>query len=143
MVEHEGSRISLITLAPGLFGGRFSPTKHSAPFTAISKHARGEIFLIATPTPGGWFYRLDYPYYSWAETVVRPRIARRDLTSALATLNDKEGNTDGRWKTDNREMTSAVKFLDSSATLAASRLEPDEVVSVLQTADSRAASSVV
>lgn len=140
----EYSNVSLITLAPELFDGvGFSPTKHSAPYTAISKFAKGELFLIAIPTTGGWFYRLDYPYYSWAETVVRPRVIRRDLSNALQLLNSKESNRDGRWQTDNREMTSAVKFLDSSATLAASRLEPDEVVSVLQTADSRAASSVV
>jgi hypothetical protein len=91
------------------------------------------MFLIATPASGGWFYRLDYPYYSWAETVVRPRIARRDLTNALAILNDKERNSDGRWKTDNREMTAAVKFLDAAGTFAVSRLEPEEVLVALST----------
>ena len=89
------------------------------------------MFLIAIPTTGGWFYRLDYPYYSWAETVVRPRIERRDLTNALALLNDKEANRDGRWQIDNREMTSAAKFL-SRGTLAASRLEPDDVAEILR-----------
>jgi hypothetical protein len=122
VVEDRESRISIITLAPDL----------SNPHYAIAKHARGEMFLIATPTTGGWFYRLDYPYYSWAETVVRPRIPRRDLTNALAILNEKEGNRDGRWKTDNREMTSAVKFLDAGRALAVSRLEPHEVVAILE-----------
>ena len=123
VVENEDSRISLITLAPNLV----------SPFAAISKHARGELFVIATPTTGGSFYRLDYPYYSWAETVVRRRIARRGLTDALATLNDKEGNRNGRWQMDNREMTSAVRFLNSDKTFAVSRLEPDEVLAVLST----------
>jgi len=128
----EYSDISLVTLAPELFDGAgFSPTKHAAPYTAISKFAKAAFFLIAIPTTGGWFYRLDYPYYSWAETVVRPRIERRDLTNALALLNDKEANRDGRWQIDNREMTSAVKFL-SNATLAASRLEPDDVAEILR-----------
>jgi hypothetical protein len=122
VVEHEASRISLITLAPGL-----SDTSY-----AIARHARGEVFLITTPTNGGWFYSLDYPYYSWAETVVRPAIPRRDLTNALSMLNEKEGNQDGRWKTDNRTLTSAVKFLDAGGTLAVSRLEPDDVIGVLQ-----------
>jgi hypothetical protein len=131
VVENEAARISLITLKPGL----------SSPFSAISKHARGAMFLIATPASAGWIYRLDYPYYSWAETVVRPRIARRDLTNALATLNEKERSREGRWQTDNREMTSAVKFLDANAAFAASRLEPDEVVSVLESSVSRAAGS--
>ena len=123
VVENEASRISLITLKGGLW----------SPFAAISKHARGEMFLIATPASDGWSYRLDYPYYSWAETLVRPRIPRRDLTNALATLNDKETNRDGRWKTDNREMTSAVKFLNADGTFGVSRLAPDDVLAVLST----------
>ena len=133
VVENESSRISLVTLKPGL----------ASPFAAVAKHARGEMFVIATPASGGWIYRIDYPYYSWAETVVRPRIARRDLTGALAMLNDKEGNADGRWKTDNREMTAAVKFLDAGGAFAVSRLEPDEVVAVLESSAVRAATSIV
>ncbi len=133
VTEYSDGRISLITLAPELFDGAgFSPTRHSAPFTAISKFAKGELFLIAIPTTGGWFYRIDYPYYSWAETIVRPRIEHRDLSSALTLLNEKESNRDGSWQTDNREMTSAVKFLDSARTLVASQLEPHAVVEVLQ-----------
>src|SRR5262249_50633590 len=119
----------------------FSPTRHSAPYTAISKFARGQIFLIAIPTSSGWFYRIDYPYYSWAETVVRPHIARRDVSPALQLLNSKETSLEGPWQTDNREMTSAVKFLDTGGTLAASRLQPDEVAEVLQKSSSLAAVS--
>lgn len=137
----EQADISVITLAPQLFDGvGFSPTRHSAPYTAISKFAKGRLFLIAIPTTSGWFYRIDYPYYSWAETVVRPHIARRDLTPALQALNSKETQA-GRWQTDNREMTSAVKFLDTSGTLAASGLQPDEVADVLQQSSSLAAVS--
>ena len=123
VVENEASRISLITLQPGL----------SSPFAAISKHARGELFLVATPISGGWFYRIDYPYFSWADTVVRPHIPRRDLTNALATLNDKESKREGRWQTDTRELTAAVKFLDAGGAFAVSRLEPDDVLAVLNT----------
>jgi hypothetical protein len=119
----EYSKISLVTLVPELF--EFSPT-------AISKYAHGELFVIGIPIGGGWFYRLDYPYYSWAETVVRPRIARRDLSGALQLLNSKESNREGRWQMDDREMTSAVKFLDSDRTLAISRLEPQDVVEALE-----------
>ena len=142
VTEYSDTRISLITLAPEIFDGAgFSPTRHSAPFTAISKFAKGELFLIAIPNSAGWFYRLDYPYYSWAETVVRPQVKRRELSSALQLLNSRESNRDGSWKTDNREMTSAVKFLDGTGTLAASRLEPHEVVDVLQNTFSLAATS--
>ena len=125
VIENEASRISLVTLAPGL----------SSPFAAIAKHARGELFLIATEASGGWFYRIDYPYYSWADTVVRPHIPRRDLTNALAVLNDKETNREGRWQNDKREMTAAVKFLDGGGKFAVSRLEPDDVLAVLSAKD--------
>ena len=142
VTELSDTKISLITLAPQLFDGAgFSPTRHSAPYTAISKFANGQLFLIAIPTNSGWFYRLDYPYYSWAETVVRPHVQRRDLTTVLQLLNSKESNHEGRWKPDNREMTSAVKFLDSAGTLAASRLEPHDVAEVLTTYGSLAFSA--
>ena len=132
--EYPDSRISLVTLAADIFsGGGFSPTRHSAPFTAISKFAHGELFLIGIPANGGWFYRLDYPYYSWAETVVRPRIVHRDLSAALQLLNEREASGNGKWKKDNREMTSAVKFLNEDGSLAVSRLEPDQVVEALCT----------
>ena len=132
--EFAESRISLVTLAPEIFDGSgFSPTRHSAPFTAISKFARGEMFLIGIPADGGWFYRLDYPYYSWAETVVRPHIAHRDLSGALGALNEKETNREGQWKTDNREMTSAAKFLDNEGSLGVSQLQPDQVARILCT----------
>jgi hypothetical protein len=142
VAEYSDTKVSLITLPPNLSDGAgFSPTRHAAPYTAISKYAKGELFLIAIPTNAGWFYRIDYPYYSWAETVVRPRVERRDLTAVLQLLNSKESNYEGRWKTDNREMTSAVKFLDGAGTLAASRLEPHEVAEVLTTSSSLAFSA--
>ena len=133
--EFAESRISLVTLAPEIFDGSgFSPTRHSAPFTAISKFARGEMFLIAIPASGGWFYRLDYPYYSWADTVVRPHIPHRDLSAALLALNAKEANGERQWQRDSSEMTSAAKFFDESGSLGVSRLEPDDVVAALESA---------
>jgi hypothetical protein len=131
--EHGDARLSLITLAPEVFSpSGFNPTRHAAPFTAISRYAQGQIFLIATPFRDGWTYRIDYPYYSWAETVVRPRIKRHDFGSLISQLNQIEQNQSGFWKLDNSEMTSAVKFLDASKTLAASRLRPDDLVSLMQ-----------
>ena len=133
VTEYSDSKISLITLAPGLFSGSgFSPTRHAAPYTAISKYAHGELFLIAIPAGSGWFYRLDYPYYSWAETVVRPHVTHRDLGGALQLLNENESNREGRWQMDNHEMTSAIKFLGGNRTLAVSRLEPQDVVEALR-----------
>jgi hypothetical protein len=133
VAEYQDSGLSLITLAPEVFSASgFNPTRHAAPYTAISRYARGQIFLIATPFRDGWSYRIDYPYYSWAETAVRRRIKRHDFGVLISQLNQTEQNSDGRWKLDNSEMTSAVKFLDASNTPAASRLRPDELVNALQ-----------
>lgn len=77
-------------------------------------------------------YRIDYPYYSWAETRVRPSVKRHDFGALISQLNQIEQNRDGRWKLDNSEMTSVVKFLDASNTLAGSKLRPDEIVSLMQ-----------
>jgi hypothetical protein len=131
--EYQDARLSLITLAPEVFSpSGFNPTRHAAPYTAISRYARGQIFLIATEFRDGWSYRIDYPYYSWAETVVRPKVKRHDFGALISQLNQIEQNHDGRWKLDNSEMTSVGKFLDASNTLAASKLRPDELVSLMQ-----------
>jgi hypothetical protein len=130
--DHE-AKISLVTLAPDIFSpSGFKPTRHSAPFTAISHHARGEIFLIATPLDGGWAYRIDYPYYSWAETIVRPPIERRDFSSLIEHLNQLEGSAAGSWRLDSSELASAAKFSDQNGKLAASSLSLDEVASQLR-----------
>ena len=120
--------LSLLTLAPDVFGPNgFDPARDSAPFAAISKHAKGTLFLIATQLNGGWAYRIDYPYYSWAETVVRPAIDRRDLTLLLERLNQLEPSAKGRWEADTSELASAAKFA-SDGRLQASEIEPEEVV---------------
>jgi len=138
------SNVALICLAPEIFSNEgFNPTRHSAPYTAISKFARGELFVIATPTQGGWFYRVDYPYYSWAETVVRPKIERRDLSHVFEVLNEKEGNVAARWQIDSRELSSAAKLLDGQQTLAPSKLKPEEVAAEFAKTTLRAAGSSI
>jgi hypothetical protein len=130
--DHE-AKFSLVTLAPDIFSSvGFKPTRHCAPFTAIAHHARGEVFLIVTPLDGGWAYRLDYPYYSWAETIVRPKIERRDFSSLVARLNEAEQNSAGQWKIDTSELASAAKFSDRNGKLAASSLKLEVVTSELR-----------
>jgi hypothetical protein len=128
VTEFADSGVSLVVLAPEVFSpSGFNPTRHAAPYTAISQYAKGKLFLITTPFRKGWAYRIDYPYYSWAETIVRPRIERRDFTQLLAKLNELETASAGRWQLDQSEMTSAVKFLGSAGTPDASMLAPDDV----------------
>ena len=137
--EDAATGLSVVTLAPGLYGSQgFSPVRHNAPFTAISAHARGQVFLVALPMMEGWSYRVDYPYYSWAETVVRPRIEQRDFTPLVARLNELEqresrkGSEPGHWALDRNEMTSAVKFMDQTGMLSASTLAPETVAEELR-----------
>ena len=133
VAEYTEARISLVTLAPEIFSpSGFNPTRHAAPYTAISRYARGQIFLIATPLRDGWTYRIDYPYYSWAETVMRPKVKRHDFGALISQLNQIEESNEGRWKVDNSEMTSALKFLDPSNILTSSKLRPDKLVSLMQ-----------
>lgn len=127
--EQSDARLSIITLAPALFGPQgFDPARHVAPRTAISHHARGQLYLITTPVRGGCCYSADYPYYSWAETVVRPKVVRRDFNALMARLNELEQSSEGRWQLDDRELSSAFKFMDESGAQRASRLTPERVV---------------
>jgi hypothetical protein len=134
--EYTDVGLSVITLAPELFGpSGFKPTRHAAPFTAITHHARGQVYLIATPLKNGWSYRVDYPYYSWAETIVRPRIRRRDFAALIARLNELENNRQGRWMPDANELASAIKFMDQDGSSPApSGLEPDTVAEEMRAA---------
>jgi Family of unknown function (DUF6687) len=130
--DHEAG-LSVITLAPEIFSSSgFKPTRHSAPFTAISHHAHGELFLIATPLDDGWAYRIDYPYYSWAETIMRPKIRRSDLSQLMKQLNDLEKNTSARWRLDSSELASAAKFSEDNGSLAVSDIQPDAVASIVR-----------
>jgi hypothetical protein len=124
--------LSLVTLAPEIFGpSGFDSARNAAPFTAISRHAKGTLFLIATPLNAGWIYRIDYPYYSWAETVVRPAVPRRDFSLLLERLNELETSTTGQWQADSSELASAAKF-QGDGKLQSSELPPDEVLSQIR-----------
>src|SRR5256885_9787930 len=130
--EVSEAKLSIVTLAPEIFGpSGFQPAFHTAPFTAISHQAHGELFLIATPLDEGWAYRIDYPYYSWAETIVRPAIRRRDLSALIDQLNKVENSSSGSWRLDASELASAAKFSDPHGKLAASGLQPDDVAGQL------------
>ena len=133
--EDQASRLSVITLGQVIYGeAGFVPSLHTVPYTAIAHNARGEIFLIAIPMAGGWSYRIDYPYYSWAMTFVRPRIPRRDLGQLIERLNEMEGDAGGKWKADRSELTSAFKVTDAGGVQALSHLEPDAVAAELRAA---------
>jgi hypothetical protein len=133
--EDSEAKLSTVTLAPEVFGpSGFQPAFHTAPFTAISDQAHGELFLIATPLDEGWAYRIDYPYYSWAETIVRPRIERRDFTQLVTHLNESEQSANGHWRVDTSELASAIKFSHANGKLTESKLTPDIVANEIRAA---------
>lgn len=136
VVEEQDVKLSIVTLAPEIYGPEgFEPLQQTTPLTAISRYAHGQLFLIATPARDGWFYRIDYPYYSWAETVVRPRISRHNLSPVVEELNHLEaGERAGEWRVDSNELASAIKFLDRTGVPAVSKLTPDAVAKTLRRA---------
>ncbi len=129
--EYSDAGLCTITLAADAFGNTgFDPHNHAIPYSVISRYASGQLYLIGTPMRGGWYYQIDYPYYSWADTVVRPRIPRRDLSELFSTLNNLD-QPDGEWRLDHSEMTSAAKFLDTTGNPAPSRLQPEQVAELI------------
>lgn len=137
VIEHDQTGLSVITLDPAILSlNGFRPTRHVAPYTAIAHNARGSLFLVAAPSDGGWIYRIDYPYYSWAETQVRPQVVRRDFTQLLHQLNAEEREAAGpkaagEWRVDNSELSSAFNFSGSLGTPAVSFLDPSRVAALI------------
>jgi len=90
---------------------------------AISHHARGRVYLIASEAEGGWSFRVEWPYWSWAETVDRPRVTRVDLaplSERLAALDPS-----GLWRLVQSDLSPGLRG-------AGSRLEPGEVAAELR-----------
>lgn len=109
--------VSSIRLAAG--------TDEAAARHAISHHARGRVYLIAGEAPEGWSYRVDWPYWSWAETVDRPRIERVDLEPLAVRLRDLDPS--GLWRLDRSELSPGLRG-------GGSRLDPGQVASALRAA---------
>jgi hypothetical protein len=133
--EDAETGLSVVTLSRELYGARgFTPTRNAAPYTAITANARGRIYLIAVPLGRAWGYRVDYPYYSWAETVVRPPITRYDFAPLIARLAELEQNREGRWLINSEGLSSAFNFADADQHLRASSLSPERVADELRAA---------
>jgi hypothetical protein len=142
--EDAETGLSFVTLGRELYGANgFTPTRHAAPFTAITEHARGRVYLIAIPLADGWGYRADYPYYSWADTVVRPRITRPDFAPLIAQLDLLEQNREGRWQLATKGLSSAFNFADADGTLRASSLAPEKIAEQVRAALREVAESSV
>lgn len=116
--EDAGGRVSSIQLERGVSLEAARP--------AISHHARGGIYLVAREEDGGtWRYRVDWPYWSWAETVDRPRIDAIDLAPAAARL--AAIDPAGGWQVESGHLADAIRS-------GRSRARPDEVAAALRAA---------
>jgi hypothetical protein len=116
--EDPDGLVSSIRLAAG--------TDLAASRHAISHHARGRVYLIASEDGGeGWNYRIEWPYWSWAETVERPRIQRIDLEPLAVTLRGLDPT--GTWRRERSEISPGLHG-------ARSRIEPSRLAAALRAA---------
>jgi hypothetical protein len=124
--------VSLVRLAAGASAAeRFDPTSHSAALHAVSHHAGGLLTVIASEASDRrWRYHVDWPYWSWADTVVRPRVDRVDLAPVAARLSDLEPPAPAapRWQVDRGGLSSALT-VDRPSGIA-----PAEVAAALRAA---------
>jgi hypothetical protein len=109
--EDAGRLVSAVRLDPAL--------DREAARHAISHHARGRMYLVATPAAGGgWSYRIEWPYWTWAETVERPRIARLDLEPVARQL--RALDPAASWQVERGELSPGISC-------ASTRAAPDAV----------------
>lgn len=121
-------RLSVVLLEPEILGnGRFHPTAGDVTSTAMAPRVRGEWVAISTPRAGGWTWRVERAFHSWADTVVRPRFARRPGAPAVARLSALEGSTSGTWRPGRGSLGCALSFVDDGGRPAISTLSPEAV----------------
>ncbi|HET6370613.1 MAG TPA: DUF6687 family protein, partial [Nitrospiria bacterium] len=101
---------------------------------AIDRYCQGDLYLVVqdreTET-GGFYYELEYRYYSWADTVVRPKINPIPMEELALQLNRREGNRAGNWRAGhhaNQALTSVLTFVDPEGGELPSTLHPEEVI---------------
>jgi len=97
-VEENGP-VSSIRLAAG--------AGEAASRYAISAHARGRIYLIASEANDGWRFRIEWPYWSWAETVDRPLVQRIDLEPLAVRLRGLDPS--GLWRLEQSELSPGLR----------------------------------
>ncbi len=125
--------LSTVVLDPTVAGlGRFRPTGVDPPSIAIGQRARGEWIAIATPRGDGFTWRVERAFHAWADTVERPRLARRPAAPAVAMLAELEANGHGTWRAGKGLLGPVLWFVDDRGAPAVSRLAPDEVSAVLR-----------
>ena len=83
--EHDDARLTVIETAEEL---------HAMARFNVARHHR---VLTATRSSGGTLYSMDFPIFSWFETVTPPRGTRLDLAPLAADLQRIDPAPGGRW----------------------------------------------
>lgn len=101
---------------------------------AIDYYCKGDIFLIIEDNggkKGRYGYELSYRYYSWADTVRRPPIAKISTARLAEYLNKNEKASNGKWRGAVHgqpfNSTKVLSFTDDKGTPCLSAIPPDEV----------------
>jgi hypothetical protein len=120
--EYEEERLSVIV------------DERRPPREAIDRYCQGDLYLVVQDREietGGFYYEMEYRYYSWADTVVRPKINPIPMEELAAQLNRQEGNRAGKWhagRFPNQALTSVLKFIDPDGGDLPSSIHPEEVI---------------
>jgi hypothetical protein len=106
---------------------------------AIDYYCKGDLFLIIEDNSGKqagekgrYGYELSYRYYSWADTIRRPPIAKISLTQMAEDLNQNDNTSIGKWRTPPKgktgSSTAALTFSDDHGNRHLSTISPDKMI---------------
>ncbi len=101
---------------------------------AIDYYCKGDIFLIIKDNRRGngrYGYELLYRYYSWADTIRRPPIARIPTEHLAEYLNKNEKASTGRWRSavsgQPFNSTTVLSFTDKNGAHSLSAIPPEKM----------------
>ena len=98
---------------------------------AIDYYCKGDIFLVVQEHAGKYQYELSYRYYSWADTVRRPKISKISTTHLAEHLNRNEKEHHGKWRSETKGQpfysTVVLSFTDDKGSPCFSGISPNEV----------------
>ncbi|HEX9757673.1 MAG TPA: DUF6687 family protein [Nitrospiria bacterium] len=102
---------------------------------AIDHHCQGNLFLIVQIHSEGFCYDLEYRYYSWAETITRPKIPQVPMEQLASRLNVYDGRGLGRWMSQGFQggsLTTALKYTNPEGDSLPSRFPYENVAQMVR-----------
>jgi hypothetical protein len=102
---------------------------------AIDRHCQGDLYLIVQVQSEGFCYDLEYRYYSWAETVTRPKLHHIPMERLASRLNVYDGRALGRWMSQDypgQSLTSVLKYTNPQGESLPSRFPFENVAGYIR-----------